>query len=297
MTEFFPIIRTEFKLCIMASIYLNSILNIVHEAGNIASRYMDQSAPTLKKDKSVLTKADRKISRLARRDLAKFLKLPNHILLDEEDPHIKDYLNTACLDKAEYIWSIDPVDGTRLYANKIPLYGVSLGLLRNKIPWLGAVYFPALKELFYCDGKYSYFVQDAFTARARTKRIKPTHQKIGSRSIFLCDDEFFKYFNWDYKDAQLMISSCAVVDLCWPAINRACGSIFCSHLWDLAGSWPIFHCAGLRLRSMKTGKVLDRLNIEVFQHPKKPWKVKEFYVLSSEENYNVLKRKITPRRN
>ena len=66
---------------------------------------------------------------------------------------------------------MDPIDGTRLYANRMPTFGISLGLLKDLKPWLGVVYFPVLKELFYCDGKEAYFVQNAFSPNQRRIKI------------------------------------------------------------------------------------------------------------------------------
>lgn len=276
--------------------YLKTALDLVREGGKIARKYLGKSGITFKEDKSVLTKADREISGLARRHLAPYLKSPRHILLDEEDFKVRGYSNSKEVAQAPYLWSVDPIDGTRLYANQIPLYGISIGLIKNKTPWLGAVYFPSLGELYYCDGRQAYFVQNAFTANETKRRIKPSGQEIDSRSIFLCDDEFLRHYNWDYSDAQLMISSCAVVDLCWPAVNRACGAVFCSHLWDLAGSWPIFRAAGLELRAIKTGKVLKQLDVKAFQSNEKPWRANGFYILSTAKNFKALKQKITLRR-
>ena len=75
--------------------------------------------------------------------------------------------------ESSLIWAVDPIDGTRLYANRMPLFGISIGLIKDLKPWLGAVYFPMLKELFYCDGTEAYFVQDAFGAQELKTRIVP----------------------------------------------------------------------------------------------------------------------------
>ncbi len=268
---------------------------LIHTAGQLSLQLIDQSEPRLKGDRSVITKTDTAVSELARVHLADLLSSGDHILIDEEDPDVAQYLDQNILDKTTYIWSIDPIDGTRLYANKIPTYGLSIGLLKNLRPWMGIVYFPLLNELFYCDGEKSYFVQNAFAKDEKRQVIKPVDENITSRSIFFMDDLIFRDFDWDYKDCQAMMQTCAVVDLCWPSIGRACGSIFRSHLWDFAGSWPIFLSAGLNLRSMKTGQILDKVDTNFFEKDKRPWKTKDYYILSSERNYSIIKNKLTPR--
>lgn len=70
-----------------------------------------------------------------------------------------------------------------------------------------------------------------------------------------------------------------------------------SHLWDFAGSWPVLRSAGLELRSWKTGAVLDRIDTRVFSGSSLPWKLRDFYIVSSERNFSILKNKIREKRN
>jgi len=272
--------------------YFNRIMDLVIEGGEIAMDLIDDSEPSLKSDESVLSKADTAVSKLIRKRLSDLLSTPDHILIDEEDEKAVSFLDQSKLEKPTYIWAVDPIDGTRNYANRIPIFGVSIGLLKNQIPWLGAVYFPYLKELFYCDGEQSYFVQEALTPNEKKMQIRSIEQDINSQSIFLCVETFFKHYKWDYKDCHIMIQTCAIADLCWPAIGRCCGSIFNSHLWDLAGSWPIFRSAGLNLRSLKDGQVMDKVRAELFHKDKTPWRFKEHYVLSTERNFTIIKSKL-----
>lgn len=61
----------------------------------------------------------------------------------------------------EYLWIIDPLDGTTNFGRSQPYFNVSIGLLHNKKPVLGVVYQPITDELFtaetgkgaYCNGK------------------------------------------------------------------------------------------------------------------------------------------------
>ncbi len=58
------------------------------------------------------------------------------------------------------VWVCDPIDGTTNYVCGLPHWGVSVGLLNEGVSQLGAVYLPALDELFwgvrgegsYCNG-------------------------------------------------------------------------------------------------------------------------------------------------
>ena len=268
------------------------MLRFVRQGGEIALKNIYASDPGLKSDQTIVTKTDRAISRLAHRMLAPFLTDADHILVDEEDPSVIAYLDQKRLEAAKFIWSVDPIDGTRLYANGIPTFGISIGLLKDLKPWMGVVYFPALNELFYCDGKNSYFVQRAFSKKQKKQKIGPIDQKISSQTIFFCNDTFFRKFTINDPQFPIMIQACAVVNLLWPAIGRGCGCLLRSSLWDFAGSWPIFRSAGLDLRLLRDGKLLDRLDAGLFKREPKPWELQEHFLLSSRRNFKLIKSKI-----
>lgn len=66
---------------------------------------------------------------------------PEHSILAEESGQFGD------LD-AEYLWAIDPLDGTTNYAHQYPFSAASIGLLINGVPTVGAIFDPFHKELF-----------------------------------------------------------------------------------------------------------------------------------------------------
>jgi myo-inositol-1(or 4)-monophosphatase len=69
--------------------------------------------------------------------------VPSHSILAEESGASQiaggDHL---------YLWAIDPLDGTTNFAHQYPFSAVSVGLLREGIPVVGAIYDPFHKELF-----------------------------------------------------------------------------------------------------------------------------------------------------
>lgn len=274
--------------------FLARIKHIAFTGGKIALDLIQDSSPYLKDDNSVLTKADMEISRLACDVTSDLIATSDHILIDEENIKNIEHLDQSDLKKRPYIWVIDPIDGTRSYINRMPNFGLSIGLLKNQKPWLGAVYFPMMGELFYSDGDQSFFVQNAFTEHEEKRIITPIDQEITRQSIFICNDSFFEKFEWHSSDCQIMIPACAVLSLCWPAIGRGCGAFFGAHIWDFAGSWPVCLSAGLSLRSYQTGSEITELDIKLFaRESNDPWKLREFYILLSEQNFALLREKIT----
>ncbi|HRZ40506.1 MAG TPA: inositol monophosphatase family protein [Candidatus Omnitrophota bacterium] len=270
--------------------YLKLMFDVVRQAGRVSLEMIEESKASLKADDSVVTAADHAVSLIVRERLDEYVRSGQHILIDEEDPKRLEYRDQSLLEKVPFIWVLDPVDGTRLYANRIPLYGVSIGLLKDLKPWLGVVYFPMLKELFYCDGTRSFFLTGAFTPEQKRQEIETVDAEISSKSLFMLSDHFFKDHDWAYTDCRFLVSACAVVNLCWPAIGRACGSLDRSNIWDFGGAWPIARSAGLELRHFETGKVFDRLDISAFEPQEGSWRFAQYHILSSERNFELLRR-------
>jgi myo-inositol-1(or 4)-monophosphatase len=67
-------------------------------------------------------------------------RFPDHAILAEESGHNNKV--------SEYQWVIDPLDGTTNFAHGIPLFSVSIALLRNNSPLVGAAYDPFRNEMF-----------------------------------------------------------------------------------------------------------------------------------------------------
>ena len=269
---------------------LKTLLGIVETGGRMAEGMMSDSKPSLKPDRSVLTRADKAVSDLTRDGLKEYLSAGDHVLIDEEDPRSAEFFQPVMSGAYKYVWSVDPIDGTRAYSNRMPVYGVSLGVIRDGRPWMGAVFFPAFQELYYCNGEQAFFVRNAFSSSAAEQPIRPLDQDITPQAIFLASDHFLRRYKWDPALCQIMMPTVAVVELCWPAIGRGCGSYFEANLWDFAGSWPVFRAAGLELRSCKTGQPLDRLRPDAFiGKGVKTWRMSADYILSSGRNYPVIK--------
>ncbi len=53
---------------------------------------------------------------------------------------------------AEYVWSLDPIDGTKSFINGMPTWGTLIGLLRFGEPVFGMMHQPFTRERFSGDG-------------------------------------------------------------------------------------------------------------------------------------------------
>lgn len=66
---------------------------------------------------------------------------PDHPILTEESGQ----LGTQ---QSNYLWAIDPLDGTTNYAHQYPFFAASIGLLIDGIPQVGVIFDPFHQELF-----------------------------------------------------------------------------------------------------------------------------------------------------
>lgn len=89
-----------------------------------------------KADESPVTIADREVETALREKIAE--RYPSHGIWGEE-------FGKRGLD-AEFVWSIDPIDGTRSFITGHPLWGTLLALLQNGQPVVGVIDIPATGE-------------------------------------------------------------------------------------------------------------------------------------------------------
>lgn len=98
-----------------------------------------------KTDSSPVTIADRGAEELMRARLARHF--PTHGVIGEEfGPDRPD---------AEFVWVLDPIDGTKAFVTGLPLWGTLIALLHRGQPVLGCIHQPALGQLVIGDGHTS----------------------------------------------------------------------------------------------------------------------------------------------
>jgi myo-inositol-1(or 4)-monophosphatase len=84
---------------------------------------------------------------------------PDHKILSEEDAFAHE-LKMEGVKEDEYLWLIDPLDGTNNFFNRVPFFCVSLALSKGSTTLVGVVYNPVSCELFYAiKGKGAFLVR------------------------------------------------------------------------------------------------------------------------------------------
>jgi len=164
---------------------------------------------------------------------------PGHGVLAEEEAKIEN--------GSEFLWIIDPLDGTTNYAHGYPSFSVSIGLERSGDVIAGVVYDPMRDELFSAEREKGAFLNG--------KPISVSKNDILIRSLlatgFPYDRAVSKDNNLNYFNALIMASQeirrsgSASLDLCSVAAGRLDGYWELKlHPWDVAAGVLIVQEAG-----------------------------------------------------
>ena len=142
---FLGVRRDNFR--VYSEVHRAFLLELARQSGELIRPYF--ANPDLvvetKSDQTPVTVADRGAEELMRRMIRE--RFPDHGILGEEfGPE-----NAG----AEYVWVLDPIDGTRAFAAATPLFGTLIALLHHGQPVLGAIHQPVLNQLVVGDNEHT----------------------------------------------------------------------------------------------------------------------------------------------
>ena len=89
-----------------------------------------------------VTEADRAAEAIMRRLIVE--RFPEHGIVGEEFGNERE--------DAEYVWVLDPIDGTKAFVSGLPLWGTLIGLLQGGRAHYGMMHQPFIGERFFGDG-------------------------------------------------------------------------------------------------------------------------------------------------
>ena len=150
---------------------------------------------------------------------------------------------------SEYVWIIDPLDGTTNFLHGLPVYAVSIALAHRDIVQQAVVYDPTRNDLFYASRGRGAFLNDR---RLRvSKRTRLAEALVGTGFPFRRGDDFRRYLQM-FEDvmqhcAGLRRPGAAALDLCYVAAGWY-DAFFEAGLspWDIAaGSLLVTEAGGL----------------------------------------------------
>lgn len=121
-------------------VFAGDVEEIARGAGAILMRHFRNLAGVTHKGSiDLVTVADKESEEYVAREIAR--RFPDHALLGEEGGRQGN-------PNADYLWIVDPLDGTTNFAHGLRLFGVSIAIVREGRPLVGAVYAPALEEMY-----------------------------------------------------------------------------------------------------------------------------------------------------
>lgn len=103
---------------------------------------------------------------------------PGHSYVTEE---------TGLKDKdSEYLWIIDPLDGTGNFASQNPLFSVSIALWKNNSPVMGIIDAPVMQERFVAVNDFGAFHMDFLRKEQKKVRVSDI-DKAGNAYGVYCE--------------------------------------------------------------------------------------------------------------
>lgn len=159
---------------------LDPFIQLAHRladaAGEIVRPYFRSGLEVIgKDDASPVTIADRDAEAAMRVLIGK--AFPDHGILGEE--------HGAERTDAEYVWVLDPIDGTKSFISGVPLFGTLIALLHRGKPVLGVIDQPILRERWL-----------GAAGRPTTFMGKPAHTRrcaqLGNATLYSTSPDMFK---------------------------------------------------------------------------------------------------------
>lgn len=170
---------------------------------------------------------------------------PEHSILGEESGE-HGYI------KSEYLWVIDPLDGTTNFAHNFPHFAVSIGLVKNGEIILGVVYDVCKNELFWAAKGTGAFLNSESIEVSKTEELKKSLLATGFPCIRekTLEENFVYFKEFVYKAQAVRRPGSAALDLCYVAAGRLDG------FWELNLSpWDV--TAGACIVREAGGKVTN----------------------------------------
>jgi myo-inositol-1(or 4)-monophosphatase len=199
----------------------------MHECGAIALRSFRNVVGHRKADQSWVTEADVEIECVLVERIA--ARYPDHGILGEEQTR-------QGIDR-EFLWALDPIDGTALFVAGLPGWGISAGLLHHGEPYFGMIYFPLLDDWYWAGPTGSAMFND------QPIHVLPSRPP-DSQDWIATPSNAHRRFTIDFAGKTRGLGS-TVGPFCYVARGSALGALISrAAIWDIAAGLAILRAAG-----------------------------------------------------
>lgn len=233
------------------------LVSIIKEAGVLLKEgYYSKKDVNFKAKKDLVTKYDVGIENFLKE---KFLERFVHfnVIAEESDNSNIDFKNSII---------VDPIDGTTNFVNQVPHTCISVGVYKNKKPYIGIVYNPILDELYTAEIGKGAFLNGEKIEVSRENDFQKSLISTGfPYTSGTCEDDLndvvekIKYILPRCQDIRRLGS--AALDLCYVARGIYEGYYEMNlKAWDVS--------AGIIILSEAGGKIsnLDGNEYKLFEH-------------------------------
>lgn len=203
------------------SVHISKIKQIVTEAGQLAQLYYGKVSTSVKADLSLVTEADGSVESFLRMVLAALA--PAYGYISEETDESK-----APAPGETRAWVVDALDGSRAFANRIPIWTPAVCLLDDGRPIAGAAVNPVTHELYWADEGGAAFCND--------EPLDPHYETApAANSVILGPTNYHRLFDVDFP-GRIYCLGAPIYQLCLVARGAASAMFFDPSvtIWDLA---------------------------------------------------------------
>jgi myo-inositol-1(or 4)-monophosphatase len=193
-----------------------------------------------------VTEADLRVEEYLRGEISR--EFPEHGIVAEESAE-------AVVDDADFMWAVDPLDGTANFAAGVPLYAVSIGLLYKGVPVVGSLFLPST---FAGDGLYYAQVGGGAFVDGNPLRVvsSPLPKPSGLSGIPASYGRAFSFKRERGKSlGEMRIMGSIACEMVLVASGLFQYSLFTgSHIWDVAAGVVLIREAGGEVLEWRRGK-------------------------------------------
>ncbi len=215
-------------------------VEVVRQAGAKALEYYGTGRPQMKFDERVITEAEIRLTELFHRMLEE--KYPEHQVFARD--RVNDQYSH---DEKRYLWVFDALDGVANFQAGIPIWGVSVALLDNFWPILGAFFMPATQDLFYASaGQSAFWGEDPITVSS--------DEDINDESLLLTYSRFHLQYHSTFP-GKIRSLGCAAAHICYVATGRADAALVANESFQgLAAARVIIEATGGKIWKIDGGE-------------------------------------------
>ncbi len=217
---------------------LENTKDLAYAAGRILrDKFYTDLTIEYKGEIDLVTDADKAAEKLLVTAITK--AFPEHAILAEEGGKIGKQ-------DAEFLWVIDPLDGTTNYAHGFPYFSVSIALLKNDNPVIGVVYNPISDEMFAAKLGCGAWLNDQTIKVSKIAQLKRSLLCTGfPYDMHQPNNNIERYAKLVKQTQGVLRVGSAALDLCQVACGRLDGFWECLlNPWDIAAGALIVQEAG-----------------------------------------------------